>query len=494
MKKRILIANRGEIAVRVIKTAKEMGFETVAIYAEDDKDLLFSKLADYKVSLGDGAPKDTYLDQDKIIKISKEYNIWGIHPGYGFLSENPIFCERVEKEGLTFIGANPKAMRIMGDKKESKAYIEKLGLPLIPGYHGDNQDPEYLKSEAQKIGYPVLIKASAGGGGKGMRIVHAEKDFLEALDSAKSEAMKSFSNDIVLIEKFITKPRHIEVQLMSDTHGNHFHFFERECSIQRRYQKIIEETPAPGMKDDLRQNICAAAVKIAEGVDYRGAGTLEFILDENNNFYFLEMNTRLQVEHPISEMITGHDLVRHQINVALGEKLNFSQKEITSQGHAIECRIYAENPDNNFLPTTGKIKNIGESILTDIRVETGYLNSNDVNVNYDPMIAKIVVRGATREIAINKMNKALNDYPFLGIKTNRDYLKRVLNSENFIKGNIDTNFVVNNELGPKAFSDEEKAMLIATRILGENKLRKNSDTQDNILKNSWEFIQGFRNI
>lgn len=493
MGKRILIANRGEIAVRVIKTAKEMGFETVAIYAEDDKDLLFSKLADFKVSLGDGSPKDTYLDQDKIIKIAKDYNIWGIHPGYGFLSENPIFCERVEKEGLTFIGANPEAMRIMGDKKESKVYIEKLKLPLIPGYHGDNQDPEHLKQEAKKIGYPVLVKASAGGGGKGMRIVHEEKDFLESLEAAKSEAMKSFSNDIVLIEKFITKPRHIEVQLMSDTHGSHFHFYERECSIQRRYQKIIEETPAPGMDDKLRQDICAAAVKIAEGVNYRGAGTLEFILDDDNNFYFLEMNTRLQVEHPISEMITGHDLVRHQINVALGEKLNFKQEDITSQGHSIECRIYAENPDNNFLPTTGKIKNIGHSLLMDIRVETGYLNSNDVNVNYDPMIAKIVVRAASREIAIDKMNQALNDFPFLGIKTNRDYLKRVLKSENFRKGNIDTNFVVNNDLSPKEFNSNELAILAATRILGDNVKINETNAQD-IKKSSWSSVQGFRNI
>lgn len=492
MKKRILIANRGEIAVRVMKTAHEMGFETVAVYAEDDKDLKFVTMAHHKISLGAGSPSETYLNQNKIIGAAKKYKVWGIHPGYGFLSENASFCERAEREGFSFIGATIQAMKIMGDKKESKIHMANLDVPLIPGYHGTDQDGKTLLSEAKKIGFPVLIKATAGGGGKGMRIVHQEKDFLELLESAKSEAKKSFDNDFVLIEKYLTKPRHIEVQVMSDTHGNHLHFFERECSIQRRYQKIIEETPSPALTTELREEICQTAVKIAKGINYRGAGTLEFILDENNKFYFLEMNTRLQVEHPITEMITGADLVRLQIEVALGNKIELKQSDITSQGHSIECRIYAENPDKNFMPTSGTIEYIGSSNLDNIRIETGYVDGNEVNVNYDPMIAKLVVKSTTRDQAINKMNLLLNDCPFLGIKTNREYLKRVLKNDAFIKGDIDTNFVTKHDLSPRKFDGMSMALLIAAKEF----VQHNNTNQNQIsinAQNSWDLITGFRN-
>ena len=443
--KRILIANRGEIALRVIKTCKKLGIETISLYAADDEFLPHAKAATINVALGRGALSETYLNQDKILEIAKSFEADAIHPGYGFLSENSEFCKKVSKQGLIFIGPSVEAIELMGDKKTSKVKMEDLDVPLIPGYHGDEQDPSFLLAEAKKIGYPVLIKATAGGGGKGMRIVESESDFISALEASQREAQNAFSNSKVLIEKYITKPRHIEVQLVSDAQGGHYHFFERECSIQRRYQKIVEETPSVALDEKLRKNICETAVRISSGINYIGAGTIEFILSPDGSFYFLEMNTRLQVEHPITEMVTGFDLVELQIRAAQGEKFDFSQDDIKQRGHAIECRIYAEDPDKGFLPTNGRIQKIESNPLVHYRLDIGLKDFNEISTQYDPMLAKLIVHADSRHEATDKMIKALSSVPFGGVKTNRDYLRRVLENNAFVAGKTHTHFVVEQE-------------------------------------------------
>ncbi len=450
MMKRILVANRGEIALRVFKTCRKMGIETVSVFADDDSSLKHACAADINISLGGGRLSETYLNQDKIIAIAKEHNVDGIHPGYGFLSENTDFCKKVNAAGIRFIGPSNEAIELMGDKKTSKVAMEKLGIPLVPGYHGDDQDEQVLLSEAVKIGFPVLIKATAGGGGKGMRIVESEASFKESLASAKREAMNAFSNDKVLLEKYIINPRHIEVQLVSDGQGNHFHFFERECSIQRRYQKVIEEAPACALSGELRKKLCETAVKIAKGINYIGAGTIEYIFTENQEFYFLEMNTRLQVEHPVTEETTGFDLVELQIKAANGEKFDFKQSDVTQTGHAFECRIYAENPDNNFFPTSGKISSIISGNGQRVRLDCGYFDGNSISTSYDPMLAKLTVFGEDREKALSQAVNALDEVIFGGVKTNRDYLKRILNHKDFVAGSYHTHFIQNNEKDLKA--------------------------------------------
>jgi 3-methylcrotonyl-CoA carboxylase alpha subunit len=467
MIKKILIANRGEIALRVIKTCKRIGIKTVTIYAQDDSSLPHAFESDESFNLGSGELSSTYLNQDKIIQIAKDTNSDAIHPGYGFLSENTDFCKKVKEAGIIFIGPSVEAIELMGDKTTSKVKMEKINIPLIPGYHGTDQDPKVLLGEAQKIGFPVLIKATAGGGGKGMRIVNSEEEFTDALNSSKREALNAFSNDNVLLEKYITNPRHIEVQLVSDGKGNHFHFFERECSIQRRYQKVIEESPSPALTEKLRESICKTAVEIARGIDYRGAGTIEYILAPNNEFYFLEMNTRLQVEHPVTEMVTGHDLVELQIIAASGEAFDFKQEDITQTGHSFECRIYAEDPDNEFLPTAGRIQKIQADTSVDYRLDCGYIDGNKISTNYDPMLAKLVVHDLDRYSAIDKMQDALNDILFGGTKTNRDYLKRVLNHDSFIEGNFHTHFIEleKEQLKSIVFNNDEKATFIAGALI-----------------------------
>ena len=462
--KKILVANRGEIALRVLKTAKEMGIKVATVYAEDDKNLPHALFADESYSLGMGALSDTYLNKTKLVDVAKRCGADAIHPGYGFLSENEDFARMVEAAGITFIGPTPESIVLMGDKIGSKKALEKINIPLTPGYHGDDQTEETLMKEAKKIGYPVLIKASAGGGGKGMRIVHQDSELLESIRGAKSEGLKSFSSDKVLIEKYVLNPRHIEVQLMSDTHGNHLHFFERECSIQRRYQKVIEETPAPNMSQDLRLKICQTAVDIAKGINYRGAGTVEFIMAQDGHYYFMEMNTRLQVEHPVTEMVTGYDLVKCQIMVAQGDKLPIKQEEIKQKGQAIECRIYAEDPDNNFMPTIGKIDAIGVPTLRDVRLDCGFLDGTEVGVNYDPMLAKLIVWGEDRKLAITKTIQSLDEVLFLGVKTNRDYLKRILGHQDFIAGQTHTHFIPDHkaELEPVELKAHDLAGLIAS--------------------------------
>ncbi|MGE3609725.1 MAG: acetyl/propionyl/methylcrotonyl-CoA carboxylase subunit alpha [Bacteriovoracaceae bacterium] len=491
--KKILVANRGEIALRVLKTAKEMGIKVVTVYAEDDKNLPHALYADESYSLGSGALADTYLNKAKLVEVAKKCGADAIHPGYGFLSENEEFARMVEGAGIIFIGPTPESIVLMGDKIGSKKALEKIKIPLTPGYHGDDQKDETLMKEAKKIGYPLLIKASAGGGGKGMRIVHQDSELLEAIQGAKSEGLKSFSSDKVLIEKYVVNPRHIEVQLMSDTHGNHLHFFERECSIQRRYQKVVEETPAPNMSQELRLKVCETAVEIARGINYRGAGTVEFIMAQDGTFYFMEMNTRLQVEHPVTEMVTGHDLVKYQIMVAQGDKLPLKQSDIKQKGSSIECRIYAEDPDNNFMPTIGKIEHIGTPTLRDVRLDCGFLDGTEVGVNYDPMLAKLVVWGETRDLAISKSIQSLDEVLFLGVKTNRDYLKRILGHKDFVAGKTHTHFIPDHkeELGPEPFSDLEIAAMIASLSLTNGKVQ--ITTSNEVFKNPWTELVGFRN-
>lgn len=442
--KRVLIANRGEIAVRVIKTCRNLGIETVSIFAEDDRELPHAKKADFSICIGDGALKDTYLNIEKIIKVAKELKVDAIHPGYGFLSENADFSSRLEEDNILFIGPRADSIKLMGDKIRSKQEAEKLGVPIIPGYHGDKQNNDFLEEEAKKIGLPLLIKASAGGGGKGMRVVRDFTQFQELLASARSEALKSFGDDKVLLERYIEKPRHIEVQVFGDGKGNAIHFFERECSLQRRHQKVIEESPSPSLTNKKRLEICDSAVKLAKGINYRGAGTVEFIYNNKGEFFFLEMNTRLQVEHPVTEMTTGYDLVKLQIQIAKFEKIEVKQEEISSRGYSLECRIYAEDPYNNFFPESGRLEYIGASDDPDVRMDIGYENGNEVGINYDPMIAKLIVRGEDRKHAIGKMIQAIDDYPFLGIKTNRTFLKSLIKRKNFLDGDYYTNYIEEN--------------------------------------------------
>ncbi len=485
---RILIANRGEIAVRVIKTCKLLGIESHAIFAEDDKDLLHVKKADLAHELGVGAPSDTYLNQEKIISIAKENKIDAIHPGYGFLSENSPFAQKVEKAGIIFIGPRSESIIVMGDKIQSKVKAGEIGVPLIPGYHGDNQDDDFLESEAKKIGYPVLIKASAGGGGKGMRIVRDPKDFKESLRGCRSEAMKSFSNDAVLIEKFLEKPRHIEVQVFGDGHGNAVHLFERECSWQRRYQKVIEESPSIAFSQEKRLEICETAAKLAAGLNYRGAGTVEFIYDPSGDFYFLEMNTRLQVEHPVTEMVTGLDLVKWQIEVAKNEKLPAEQSSITQKGFSLECRIYAEDPFNNFLPASGKLHYLGE---TDQRVDTGYVPGNEVGINYDPMIAKLITYGETREFATQKMIETLKEMSFLGVTTNREFLIKALSSHEFVSGDYHTNYIEQNLEKLTTREIEYEDFVAAFQFIQKNAQVSHQNFNTGFRVSPWDQITGF---
>jgi 3-methylcrotonyl-CoA carboxylase alpha subunit len=492
---KILIANRGEIAVRVINTCREMGITSVTVYSDDDAFLPHAFLSDQSYCLGGGALADTYLNQDKILAIAKECGADAIHPGYGFLSENPVFCEKVTAGGLIFMGPTPESMRLMGDKIASKKRMAEANIPVIPGYNGDNQDDAFLMEQAQAIGFPVLIKASAGGGGKGMRVVHQAADFPDALAGAKREAQNAFSNDRVLIEKYVPRSRHIEVQVFGDTHGNYLHFFERECSIQRRHQKIIEETPSPALTPEKRAAITNSAVAVARVIGYVGAGTVEFIYDEADNFYFLEMNTRLQVEHPVTEMVTGFDLVRLQIRVAGGEALPVRQADIRQSGHAIEARIYAEDPDNEFLPTTGVIEQIGSSRINGVRLDAGFCDSNRVTINYDPMLAKLIAYGITREEARDRLLLALDDILFQGVKTNRDFLKRVLSSEPFAAGNTFTTFSAEfgSLLAKKDYTHDELARIIAGFLFYE-KDTPLAATGETIAQTAWDMISGFRNV
>lgn len=443
MFEKILIANRGEIAVRIIKACQEMGIKTVAVYSDVDKKALHVQLADEGINLGDPTPIESYLNISKIIKSAQDVGADAIHPGYGFLAENPDFAQACKSKGIKFIGPSPDVISLMGDKIAAKKTMEKAGVPVIPGYHGAKQDNASLVNEGKKIGFPLLVKAAAGGGGKGMRIVHSKDVLEESIESAKRESKSSFGNDTVFLEKYINRPRHIEFQILADEHGNTIHLFERECSIQRRHQKIIEETPSPVMTSKLREEMGNAAVKAAKTVDYYNAGTVEFMVDGDLNFYFMEMNTRLQVEHPITEMTTGIDLAKWQLKIANGMKLTLKQEDLIQRGHAIECRIYAEDPSNGFLPSIGTLERVESPTGPNVRDDTGIYAGMEVTPYYDPMLSKLVVSSENREESINKMIWALSRYVVLGVTTNIPFLQKVLSHKEFKAGNITTHFIDN---------------------------------------------------
>lgn len=442
MFEKILIANRGEIACRVIRTAKKLGIATVAVYSDADAQSQHVKLADEAVHIGQAPAAQSYLQMERIIQAALDTGAQAIHPGYGFLSENDQFALACEKNNIVFIGPPVEAILAMGLKATSKALMEKAGVPLTPGYHGENQDTAFLKAQADQIGYPVLIKASAGGGGKGMRLVERAEDFLSSLSSCKSEAKSSFGNDDVLIERYVIQPRHIEVQVFGDTHGNYVHLFERDCSVQRRHQKVLEEAPAPQMPAHKLDAMRQAAIDAARAVNYVGAGTVEFIVEQDGTAYFMEMNTRLQVEHPVTEMITGEDLVEWQLRVAFGEPLPKQQDELQIHGHAIEARVYAEEPEKGFLPAIGKISYLHYPAQNAaVRVDSGIVEGDEISTYYDPMIAKLIVWGKNREAALVQMHHALGQFHVEGLGNNIAFLDRLVLCDSFKQAKLDTNLI-----------------------------------------------------
>ena len=439
---KILIANRGEIACRVIKTARRLGISTVAVYSEADATARHVTLADEAVEIGPASVRDSYLRGDRIIAAAQRTGAAAIHPGYGFLSENAGFAEDCTAAGLVFVGPGAAAIRAMGSKSAAKSLIENTGVPVVPGYHGDDQSDDLLRAEADRIGYPVLLKPSAGGGGKGMRVVREALQFDAALAAARREASASFGDAHMLIEKFVTQPRHIEVQVFADAHGNVLHLFERDCSVQRRHQKIIEEAPAPGLTDRQRLTMGQAAVDAAKAVGYLGAGTVEFIVDSGGRFYFMEMNTRLQVEHPVTELITGQDLVEWQLLVAAGEPLPLSQGDLVINGHAIEARLYAEDPDRDFLPATGHLLHLRYPAAgRHVRIDTGVREGDPVSIHYDPLIAKLIVWDADRACALRRLQTALRETQVIGVTTNLGFLTTVAAHDAFAAAGVDTGFI-----------------------------------------------------
>lgn len=452
--KKILIANRGEIALRVMRTAKSMGIATVAVYSEVDREAPFVAFADEAYCIGPAPSSQSYLDQDKIIGVAKETNSDGIHPGYGFLSENAGFAEKVAAAGIRFIGPSSHSITIMGSKLAAKDAVKQYDIPMVPGTDEAIDDIQAAKEMAASIGYPILIKASAGGGGKGMRVVEDPSDFEEQMARAVSEAESSFGDGAVFIEKFITSPRHIEIQVLGDSHGNTVHLFERECSIQRRHQKVVEEAPSAVLTPELRAEMGQAAIRVAKSCDYEGAGTVEFLLDGDMNFYFLEMNTRLQVEHPVTEMITGVDLVKEQIEVARGKSLSFTQEDLSIQGHAIELRVYAEDPLNKFLPSIGTLHTYRKPTGVGVRVDDGFREGMEIPIHYDPMIAKLAVYGKDRAEAMDRLIQAIDNYHIEGIQTTLPFGKFVMQHPAFRSGDIDTHFV------KKYFTEEGRQALL----------------------------------
>jgi len=441
MFEKILIANRGEIAVRVIRTAKRLGIRTVAVYSEADANAMHVQMADEAVCIGAAPAAESYLRGDVILEVARKTGAQGIHPGYGFLSENAKFADACAKAGLVFIGPPVEAIRIMGSKSESKRVMSKAGVPLVPGYHGTEQNFETLKKEADRLGFPILVKASAGGGGKGMRIVRVAAELADAVSGAKRESQAAFGDDTLLLEKYLTQPRHVEIQVFGDTHGNFVYLFERDCSLQRRHQKVIEEAPAPALSDELRKRIGEAAVNAARAVNYVGAGTVEFMY-AGGEFYFIEMNTRLQVEHPVTEMITGQDLVEWQLRVACGETLPLTQNQLMRRGHAFEARVYAEDPQREFLPQIGKLTHLHPPAENQhVRVDTGVRTGDEISMYYDPMIAKLIVWDEDRDAALRRMRVALAEYEIAGLTTNVSFLKNIAAHPAFAAIEIDTGFI-----------------------------------------------------
>lgn len=460
--RKILIANRGEIAIRVMKTAQKMGIKTVAVFSTADRNAPHVKFADEAVCIGEPPSNQSYLKGDKIIEVAKELDVDAIHPGYGFLSENASFAELCEENNIIFIGPKSKAIKIMGSKLAAKEAVKAYNIPMVPGIDEAITDVKKAKEIAKNIGYPILIKASAGGGGKGMRVVEKESNLESQMNRAISEATSAFGDGSVFIEKYVTSPRHIEIQVMADSHGNILHFFERECSIQRRHQKVVEEAPSSVLSPELRRKMGEAAVKVAKSCDYLGAGTVEFLLDANHNFYFLEMNTRLQVEHPVTELISGVDLVELQIKIARGEALQIKQDDLKINGHALELRVYAEDPLNDFLPSVGHLDVYKLPVGKNIRVDNGFEEGMDIPIYYDPMLSKLVTYGKTREEAIQLMIHAIENYHIKGVETTLSFGKYVCEHDAFRSGDFDTHFV-KNYYSPKALkgNTENEAKIAA---------------------------------
>ena len=485
---KILVANRGEIALRVMRTARAMGIGTVAVYSEADRHAPHVKYADEAVLLGPAPSSESYLVMDKVIAAAKSTGADGIHPGYGFLSENSEFANKIAAEGIIFIGPGQKAIETMGSKLAAKEAVRAYDIPMVPGIDEAITDPKKAIMIAKEIGFPILIKASAGGGGKGMRVVESEDVLEEQMNRAISEALSAFGDGSVFIEKYISSPRHIEIQVLADSHGNVVHLFERECSIQRRHQKVVEEAPSAVLTPELRERMGEAAIKVAKSCNYEGAGTVEFLLDSHNNFYFLEMNTRLQVEHPVTEYITGVDLVAEQIKVARGEKLSFTQDDLKIKGHAVELRIYAEDPLNDFLPSMGILETYIRPTGEGVRLDDGYEQGMEIPIYYDPMIAKLITYADTRTAAIQKMKLAIADYKIVGLETTLPFGKFVMENEQFISGDIDTHFV-KKYYSPEALlkgqnAEKSLAAEIAIKYYQEqkNKLSVTANESDEWLK------------
>ncbi|MGC6429389.1 MAG: acetyl-CoA carboxylase biotin carboxylase subunit [Flavobacteriales bacterium] len=474
--KKILVANRGEIALRIMRSAKEMGLKTVAVFSDADRKSPHVMYADEAVCIGASPSSESYLNMDKIIKVCKDLNVDGIHPGYGFLSENAEFVKKVEKENIIFIGPSAHAMEMMGNKLKAKETVSKYDVPLVPGTDEKLIDITKGKKTANEIGYPILIKAAAGGGGKGMRIVNNETDFEEQMNLAISEAKSSFGDGSVFIERYVGSPRHIEIQILSDKHGNFVHLFERECSIQRRHQKVVEEAPSSVLDAKTRDEMGECAINVAKSCNYVGAGTVEFLLDENNNYYFLEMNTRLQVEHPVTELISGIDLVKEQIKVARGEKLSFNQNDLKIEGHAMEVRVYAEDPQNNFAPDIGVLKRYKLPESIGVRVDSGFEEGMEIPIFYDSMLCKLITYGKDRKESIERMIRAIDDFKVIGVKTTLPFGKFVMNNSQFKSGNFDTHFVKNffksDELNSHQKDEAEVAALLSKYLI-ESKTKAN---------------------
>ena len=479
--KKILVANRGEIALRVMRSAREMGIKTVAVYSAADRDALHVRYADEAVFIGEAPSNQSYLVGEKIIDACRKTGAEAIHPGYGFLSENPAFARLVRESGLILIGPSPEAMEIMGNKLSAKAAAMKYNIPMVPGTEEAITDVAEAKNRAIEVGFPILIKAAAGGGGKGMRIVEQAADFEEQMQLAVSEATSAFGDGSVFIERYVSSPRHIEIQVLGDTHGNIVHLFERECSVQRRHQKVIEEAPSSVLTPEIRRQMGKCAVDVARAVNYTGAGTVEFILDEQLNFFFLEMNTRLQVEHPVSELITNIDLVKEQIKIARGEAISFKQEDLEINGHAIELRVYAEDPANNFLPDIGTLQTYVTPKGPGVRVDDGFEQGMEIPIYYDPMIAKLIVYGKDRAEAIERMIRAINEYQITGITTTLAFGKFVMQHPAFTSGQFDTHFVKKYFTPEVLQTEDQQEALIATlvmeQLLSNQKSAKSNATQ-----------------
>ena len=487
MFKKILIANRGEIALRIIRTCKEMGIRSVAVYSDVDRDALHTRNANEAYHIGESNPQKSYLDMGKLISVAKQAKCQAVHPGYGFLAENHLFAEKCKKEGLIFIGPSSEALKLVGDKIAARNTVRDIGAPIIPGMLGKASHPQEFERVTKEIGFPVIVKASMGGGGKGMRIVRNKEELTKAIELGRSEALSAFGDDTVYIEKYIEEPRHIEFQILADNHGNVIHLFERECSIQRRHQKIVEESPSCALDEGLREKMGETAIKIIKTCGYTNAGTVEFLLDKNKDFHFLEVNARIQVEHPVTELVTHVDLVKEQIEIASGNKLPYRQEDISQNGHAIESRIYAEDPDNNFIPSPGKIKFLIEPSGPGIRLDSGIYEGFEIPVFYDPLISKLVVWAENRNAAISRMKRALDEYKIVGVKTILTLLSSIMEDRNFVNGNLNTHFLENFKIKVKEIDEEKVAAIAAiSERLSSNK--KSVSQESSKIVNLWKII------